>query len=232
MAGPLDLKKLYSIMQRTPQEKNYPKHVVINLFPIKTTEEKKKDDFKKILSVLNEIADVQIEKNIPIMTVSLGKKNDIDQNVLYKYTKEFLKKAIEHKINVTIFGRWYDLEGQLVEELKKLNNDTNDFDHFFLNLCINYDAHQEIADTSRVIIRKILMEKTDIDGITPELIKENLYSSYFIPVDLVIEPSEKFSATFLWDSTDAIIYNINKPVLSISKSDVIKLIDKYAQGSS
>ena len=118
-------------MRRTPQEKNYPKHVVLNLFPIITTEEKKKQDFLKILSILNEIIDVQIEKNIPILTVSLGKKADIEEKVFYLHTKELLKKAIEHKINVTVFGRWYDFKGQLVEALKKTNNETNNFDHFF-----------------------------------------------------------------------------------------------------
>jgi undecaprenyl diphosphate synthase len=228
----IDLKKIQSIIQRTPEKKDYPKHVIINLFPIVTTEEQKKENFTKLLNLLMDIINVQIENNIPILTVSLGKKENIlDQKDLKNFCETLLDKANQHKINITIFGRWYDLYGELVEALKKINNDTKDFDHFFFNLVINYDAKQEIADASRVIIRKILNEKLDVDSITPEIIKENIYSSNFIPPDLIIEPSYKFTGTFLWDSVNALIHPLNKPVLQITKADIVKALVWYASRS-
>ncbi|MEK6916829.1 MAG: undecaprenyl diphosphate synthase family protein, partial [Nanoarchaeota archaeon] len=221
MAGLIDLKKLQSIIQRTPEEKNLPKHLILNLFPLNSQEENKKEEFNKLLDIFFEMMDLQKEKNIPIMTISLGGKEDIDENVLFEKTKLILKKANEYRMKVSVFGRWYDLRGQLVEELKRLNSETDGFDNFFLNICINYDPKQEIADASRVIIRKILMEKLDIDSITPEIIKENIYSSFFVPPDIVIEPSRRFSGTFLWDSKNSKIYQLNKKVLDINKADVI-----------
>ena len=164
MAGLIDLKKLQSIIQRTPEEKNLPKHLILNLFPLNSQEENKKEEFNKLLDIFFEMMDLQKEKNIPIMTISLGGKEDIDENVLFEKTKLILKKANEYRMKVSVFGRWYDLRGQLVEELKRLNSETDGFDNFFLNICINYDPKQEIADASRVIIRKILMEKLDIDS--------------------------------------------------------------------
>jgi undecaprenyl diphosphate synthase len=116
-----------------------------------------------------------------------------------------------------------------VEALKKVNNETNDFDTFFFNLCINYSGQQEIADASRVIIRKIMNDKADIDSISPEMFKENIYSSYFIPPDLVIEPSNKFSGTFLYDSKNARIQFLGKPVLEITKADILKSLDKFGE---
>ena len=226
----IDLTKLPLIIQkREADTKDSPKHIILNLFPIKTSEEKEKEDFRKVITILDQVVDLQREKNLPILTVSLGKIEDIyDTRALADYCEEkLLEKAIEHKINVTIFGRWYDVKGELVTALKKINNETNDFDHFFLNICINYDGKREIADACRVIIRKILMEKSDIDAIDPEMIKENIYSSYLMPPDMIIEPLPKFTGTFLWDSAGSKIYKLNKSVLDLSKADVAKAFDWY-----
>lgn len=222
-----DLKNLQAILQGRPVEKNLPKHVIINLFDSSINEENKKANFKKLLELFYELITLQKVKNIPIFTINLGTKENLDENALFLESKKILQIAIENKINITIFGRWYDLKGQLVEELKKINIETQDFDHFFLNICINYNPKQEIADASRVIIRKILKEKLDIDSITPETFKENIYSSYFIPPDLIIEPNKKFSGTFLWDSHGAQITQLNKEISNLSKSDFLKAIESY-----
>ncbi|AJF61998.1 TPA: hypothetical protein HA239_00085 [Candidatus Woesearchaeota archaeon] len=232
MPGLIDLKKLQALLQRTPEEKNLPKHVLINLYPLNSAEESKEEDFRKLLGFFSELMDLQKEKNIPILTVSLGKKENISEKALYGECKVLLKKAIEHKMNINVFGRWYDLQGQLVEELKKLSSETHDFDHFFLNICINYDPKQEIADASRVIIRKILDEKLDIDSITPDMLKENIYSSFFVPPDMIVEPSRNFSGTFLWDSAGSKIFQLNKKVAEITKHDIAKAVEYYSSAVS
>ncbi len=222
----INLKGLQSLLQRGPEKKDYPKHVIINLYPLG---EENKEKFESFLKLIGEAVSLQITHNLPILTLSLGKKDDIlDQKKLMNYCEDLLKTANEHKININVFGRWYDLSGELVESLKKLNTETEDFDHFFLNLCINYDGQQEIADACRVIIRKILDDKEDVDSITPDLLKENIYSSYFIPPDLIIEPTSEFKGTFLWDSSDSTIYHLDKKVLDINKSDIQKVLDWYA----
>ena len=216
----IDLKNLPAIIQRRPEEKDYPKHVIINLFPVE-------DNLSAILDLFHEIVEIQIEHNLPILTISLGKDIN-DQKLLMDFVEKLMVTAKSHKINTTIFGRWYDYSGELVEALKDLNNETNDFDHFFLNLCLNYDSKQEIADACRVIIRKIEQEKIDIDSISPDILKENIYSSNFMPADLIIETSHKLSGTFLWDSPGARIFKIVKPLEDISKTDIIRTIQWYA----
>jgi undecaprenyl diphosphate synthase len=228
----IDFKKLQQLLQRenTSEQKDFPKHVILNLFPIITTEEKKKEEYEKFLSLIEDIVDLQVEKNIPIFTISLGKRENIpDETMLSVFCDKLLEKAIQKKINVSVFGRWYDLSGELVEALKKINNETNDFDSFFFNICINYEGKQEIADASRVIIRKISMDKADFDSISPDLLKENIYSSYFIPADLIIESSNRFTGTFLWDSVNAKIYFLNEEVMKINKEDIEKAIMNYAK---
>jgi undecaprenyl diphosphate synthase len=227
----IDFKKFQFLLQKNQdnEKKDLPKHLLINMFPIVTTDEKKIEDFQKLITAVDSLIDIQIEQKIPILTISLGSKEDILEPLkLTEYCEKLLNKAIKEKINVTIIGRWYDLQGELVEALKKVNSETNEFDTFFFNLCINYDGQQEIADASRVIIRKIMNGKEDIDSITPDILKENIYSSYFIPPDLVIEPSNRFSGTFLYDSKNAKISFLGKPVLDITKADIEKNLDKFA----
>jgi undecaprenyl pyrophosphate synthase len=224
----LGLNKIKELLKKkNVADKPTLKHVILNLFPFVTTDEKEKkaEDYRKFLDLIGEIMHLQVEKDIPIFTLNLGKTEDIaDQTALSFYTEELLKKAKEHQINVTIFGRWYDVSGELVEALKVINNETKDFDNFFFNICINYDSRQEIADGCRVIIRKILDEKTDIDNITPELLKENIYSSYFVPPDIIIEAGNKYSGTFNFDSQNAKIVFLNRDVKEIVVSDVSKLL--------
>ena len=224
----IDLSKLPQLLLKKTTDKNKPKHVILNLYPIVTTEDTNKAGYQRLLTNVLSIIDTQIENNIPILTISLGKKENINENVLFGEMDKFIEKANEHKINVTIFGKWYDLKGQLVEQLKKLNSDTKEFDHFFLNFCINYDGKEEIKDASRVIVKKAIMDKKD-DEVTIDLIKENIYSSFLLPPDLVIEPDTTFRGTFLWDSYNTKIFQLNKPVLDITKADVSKAIEKYSQ---
>ena len=214
MVSILDIKNI--IKQRPSEDKGLPKHILINLYP--------SEDFKKVFDLMLDIVDLQIEKKIPVLTISLGNKEDIDEKLFFKSIDDLSEKIIKNKIKLTVIGKWYDLEGQLVEELKKINNETAEFDHFFMNICINYNPKQEITDACRVIMRKILMKKLDIDSIKPEQIKENIYSSFLIPPEIVIEPSLEFSGTFLWDSPGSKIINLNKPVNEITKQDVSKLI--------
>lgn len=214
MASILDIKNI--IKQKSSERKDSPKHVLINLFP--------SDDFQKVFDLMLNLIDLQVEKSITVFTVSLGKKEDFDEKIFFKSIALLEKKIIDNKIKFTAIGKWYDLQGQVVEAIKKINNETSEFDHFFFNLCINYDPRIEIADACRVIIKKILLEKTNIDSINPELIKENIYSSFLIPPDIVIEPSLEFSGTFLWDSPGSEIINLNKPVSEITKQDIEKLV--------
>jgi len=225
-----DLKKLQQIVQRSSESKEYPKHVILNLFPLSSTEEKRKEDYERFLKNLHEIINLQVEQNIPILTISLGKTEDIlDMGLFVEFCSSLLEKAVFHKINITIFGRWYELMGEAVEALKLVNNETNDFDNFFLNICINYDGKQEIVDACRVMMRKILSEKVNIDQINPTILKENIYTSYFLPPDFIIEPTTRFSGTFLYDTPNTKIYQLQKPVLDILKSDIQKAITWYLE---
>ena len=223
-----NLKELKNLLSKREISKDIPKHVIINLFPIK--DEEPKTHFKKIPELINTIMEIQVEKKIPIITISIGKNEDMhDQKVLHKYMDDFLKLAISKKAKVTVLGKWYDLTGEIVEGFKRIMKETRDFDNYFLNLCINYDGKTEITDASRVIIKKISLEKENTESITTDLIKENIYSSYFLPADLIIEPYNRFTGTFLWDSVNAKIVFLKKQNFNFQKADFEKAISSYSE---
>ena len=63
---------------------------------------------------------------------------------------------------------------------------------------------------------------------------DSTWESVEVPVDVpvkapVIEPDTTFRGTFLWDSYNTKIFQLNKPVLDITKADVSKAIEKYSQ---
>ena len=81
----------------------------------------------------------------------------------------------------------------------------------------------------RLIARRITAGKMEVDGITKESIKENLYSSYFTPPDMIIECSRKYSGLLLWDSRKSLIYFTHKLWLDFDKSDFEKAMDFFMQ---
>ncbi|MBN1502464.1 undecaprenyl diphosphate synthase family protein [Candidatus Woesearchaeota archaeon] len=226
----IEFKKLGEIIQKKVQSQklDIPKHIIINTQTrLPGLEPDKEDEIKKkSVENISLAADLQIEFRIPILTVSFD--SDICRDAeLSEFIETLIEKANQNKVRVSVIGSWYDLRGDIVDDLKKLINETQDYDNLFLNLCINYDGQQEIVDACRVIIRKIIFNNLEMDSINKELIKQNLYSSYFLPPDLIIECSNRFRGTFLWDCINSIVYCTNKTFDMFSKLEFTKALESY-----
>jgi len=132
----------------------------------------------------------------------------------------------ENKIKITAIGKWYDLPGRAVDSIKDLVDETKDYDTFFLNFCINYDGQEEIVDACKLIARQIKADKLDVDAINKEVIKENIYSSYFLPPDLIIKNGlrKRTSGFMLWDSSDSEIYFTGKRFPEFTKTDFLNIV--------
>ena len=127
-----------------------------------------------------------------------------------------------------MLGKWYDLPGRVVEPIKDAIDSTRDYDLYFLNLCVNYDGQEEIADACRLIARKVRAGRIDIDQITKSEIKENIYASYFLPPDVVVCTYKRyFTGLLLWDSVRSTIYFT--PVLwpEFTESELDKAIEYW-----
>lgn len=221
------LDKIAKIIDDINKKPRLPKHVAINLQATSADPDYSKkrnisleELYKKNIDLINQIIKVQVRVKIPILTIYLmsTKKLEPDHTLkvidsLVDLTKELSKSKYVHenKTKVSVLGKWYDLSGQLVESVKELIDETKSYDHFFLNLCINYDGQEEILGACKIIARKIEAEKLDPDSITKSDIKENIYSSYFIPPELIIKNGKKtIGSMLLWDISGARIHFTNK----------------------
>jgi tritrans,polycis-undecaprenyl-diphosphate synthase [geranylgeranyl-diphosphate specific] len=139
---------------------------------------------------------------------------------------EFIR---ENQIKVSVLGKWYDLPGRLVEPIKGVLEYTRDYDKFFINMCINYDGQDEIVDAAKMIARQVKAGKLDPEGISKADIKENIYSSYFLPPELIIKTgiSKKLDGIMLWDSVNAKIYFSNVQWPDFGKIELLRAIEFF-----
>ncbi|MEM4268378.1 MAG: undecaprenyl diphosphate synthase family protein [Candidatus Woesearchaeota archaeon] len=182
-----------------------------------------------------ELVKSQFILNIPIITLLISE--DIDDYFLmdsYAALFGFLKSSQlihRNQIKISVLGKWYDAPTRFVEEIKQAIDATKDYDRFFFNFCLNYNGQEEITDACKLIARKIKADKIEIESITKELIKENLYSSYFLPPDIIIKTGFHRTCThlLLWDSPGAFYCFPRKSFLEITEADFLKAVSDFCR---
>ncbi|MBW3010943.1 undecaprenyl diphosphate synthase family protein [Candidatus Woesearchaeota archaeon] len=174
---------------------------------------------------LIELINYQVQNAIPVLTVGFHK--DTMNEKLAEFFKFYLNKSFlkENKIKVSFLGKWYDLPSVLVEEFKEILDLTKEFDAYFLNFVINYDGQREIVDACQILARQIVADKIDIENISESAIKENIYSSYFVPPDIIIKTGDqnKLDGFLLWDSKDSRIIFTNRSVSEMTIQEIENL---------
>ncbi|MFO8016936.1 MAG: polyprenyl diphosphate synthase [Candidatus Woesearchaeota archaeon] len=192
----------------------------------------------RVFSKINDMIDFQIRMNIPIITLYLltSKARSFDNfpsivDALVDFFEKLKENKLihENKIKVSIIGKWYDMPGRLVEPIKAVINETRDYDSSFLNLCINYDGQEEIVDACRMIARRVQAGKIEPEAIDKENIKDAIYSSYFLPPDIIIKTgkSRRLKGFLLWDSTHSHIYFSGRTWMDLSEKDIKKAISEW-----
>lgn len=235
--------KIVSLKKRILSDKNgLPKHIAMtiggNIIWAEKTKGSLEEAYKKVFIKLEELLSVQIQLNIPIFTVFLlseelrdSERFMIFKELLIKFFNRIKDHKLIHKhmVKVSVLGKWYDLPYSLVEPIKNTIEITKDYDRFFLNFCINYKGKEEIVDACKLIARKVKAEKLDPDSIDSETIKDNIYSSYFIPPDVIIVTGKKkyFAGLLLWDSSRSIIYFVEKVFPEFTQEDFLRGIEYY-----
>lgn len=201
-----------------------PKHLAFTTVGLKENPEKG-------FQVISQLIDEQISQEIPVMTFHLTHRSDPEPQTLavlnqFLASEDFLKKINQNKIKITILGKWYNLPSQTISLLKKIIDETKDYDHFFLNFCLNYSGQEEIVDACKLIIRQIFANKISESAITKETIKENIYTSYFIPPDIIVKsgPNQKQTSFLLWDSVGARLHFTRKLFPEFTAEDLRNIL--------
>jgi undecaprenyl diphosphate synthase len=242
----VNIKDLFGIADkiRISREK-MPKHVAITVSGTgKTIDTGKQNEeeanAQKFLNIRN-IVKVGVKLNIPLFTFSIMHKKEKDDecrpgevDALVKFFEDLAKWEFitENQVKINVLGKWYDLPGRLVDPIKRIIDETKDYDRFFFNICLNYDGQEEIADACKIIGRQIKAGKTDPDNIDVPMIKDNTYTSYFLPPDLMIFTGgvKHTNGFLLWDSKRAKIYFSEVLWPEFGRKEFLKGIEFYQGG--
>lgn len=195
---------------------NLPKHIAILVDGCEEFAEKKQQPTSEVyktqfLNIKNAIK-VGIKLRIPLMTffsrTTKPAEEEIDQ--LIDFFNLLLKWNLihENQVKISVLGKWYNMPDRLIEPIKKIISDTKEYDKHFVNFCIQYSGQEEIVDACKLIAQQLKLDKITPEGINSALIKENIYSSYFLPPDLmIISGKKKTTGGFLlWDTPNTKIY--------------------------
>lgn len=239
------VEKIMGMLQTRESLLKLPKHIAI-LTKGKTVWGKKhaipiEEVYTKSFLIVRSTMLSAIKMDIPILTFYVMSTKMIDQeklSILMDCLKTFFDDLIkrdfihEHKVKITVFGKWYDLPGRVVDSIKKAIEGTKEYDSFYMNLCLNYSGQEEIVDAVKLLGRQVKANKVDVDAITPEMIKENLYCSYFLPPDLIIVNGSSTSTNgiLLWDSSLSEVYITKKLWPDFDKSEFLNAIKEYQKG--
>ncbi len=237
------LEKFKELLKKEKKELKLTSHIALTMDGIASYAKKEKiplsESYKKSFDVLLETLDYQIDLRIPITTFFVLPeeiKADVEAfSQIIDPIEEFFNGLVDNeainknKVKISVLGKWYGMPGRVVEVIKKAIDATKDYDEFFMNLCINYDGQEEIVDACKLISMQIRVGKIDPESINKELIKDSIYSSSFLPPDLVIINGKNTSPSglLLWDSVNSKVYFSNKLWPLFDKSDLNEAIKEY-----
>ncbi|MFH1771123.1 MAG: undecaprenyl diphosphate synthase family protein [archaeon] len=208
------------------KSKKKPLHIAINGSDIKGWAEKnnknEKEAVMKHVEQIKTFVDYQIKNKVPILTLNISADSDMECAELAKLFAEFVENEEIHKNKVRVFiiGQWFDLDENLTNAFKKVMERTKEYNNLFLNFCVKYNGQEEVMGVIKLLATKAKLGKLELDELNVDMVKENLYTSYFTPPEIIIEPSKVYSGLLLWDSKGAKIFQTRKPWLDLTTADV------------
>jgi undecaprenyl diphosphate synthase len=232
-----------SIMQEvkdkiTLSSKKIPKHIAIVVDGCEEYAENNKKTLDEVYETeflnIKNIIKISTKLDIPIITFhSRSKVSETEVDHLIKFFElilnwDFIK---ENQVKISVLGKWYDLPERLLEPIKKIISETKEYDKFFVNFCINYSGKEEIVDACKLIAQQVKLDKITADKIDKSMIKENIYSSYFLPPDLMIITGNKKTTggLLLWDSSETKMYFSGVLWPDFGKDNFLKSIQAFQQ---
>lgn len=229
----VEISRLQKFITLGGKQKNLPMHIAIGTGPVKAwAEDKKKDAAEAIKShfaVIDELIDFQLKNQVRVLTINLVDESPEMIAALKEYFSglHLDERINKNQVRVFVIGQWYELDADLSDMFKLAMEKTMLYDNFFLNFCVKYSGREEVMGSLRLMARKVFSGKMKEDEIQEGQVKENLYSSYFPPPELIIECSRAYSGTLLWDSPGAVIYFTEKRWPVFDKRDLDEAVSFY-----
>jgi tritrans,polycis-undecaprenyl-diphosphate synthase [geranylgeranyl-diphosphate specific] len=192
------------------------------------------------VKIIGKILEEALRLKIPYFTIwagsfdNLTKRADTEIKFLFKLYEEYFlklakdKKVHQNEVRVNIIGRWKEISPKGTKiAIEKLINETKNYRKNFLTVLVAYNGVDEMADAIERIANK---PRANDEKITPELIKNNLWTKNLPPVDLLIrtggEPHNS-NGFMMWHTTDSQYYFTKTLWPDFSNLEFKKTIEEY-----
>ncbi|MCY6958325.1 polyprenyl diphosphate synthase [Clostridium brassicae] len=138
-------------------------------------------------------------------------RSDKEVTFLMKLFIEFfikLRNEAGENIKVKHIGITENLSLELIDEIKKTENLTENNSGMVLNIALNYGSRSEIINATKNIMNSIGIGNLNIDEINEELISNYMFTAGVPDVDLIIRTSGemRISNFLLWQSAKASLW--------------------------
>jgi len=197
---------------------------------------------KKGTEIMDKLADVIIEMNIPHISFWGSSKDNLKKRpkmevkfLLNLFKEKFLElaqseKIHKNKVKINIIGDWREQFPEDVKKsLEKAEEETKNYDKFFMNFFLAYSGTSEILDAIKCIAKKA-RENSSLE-INEELLKNCLSTNKLPPVDLLIrtggEPHNS-DGFMMWDTANAQLYFSEKLWPDVDENDLRDAINDYS----
>ncbi len=141
------------------------------------------------------------------------------------------KEIHEHKIKVSVFGRWKELFPLDVKgAIENAIGATKEYNEYFLNVFLAYSGIDEMENA----VRKILEEskKNPAIKVTAETIKNYLFTKKLPSVDYLIRTggNPHLSGGFMmWETADAQLFFTDKQWPDFTREDYCSALEEYGR---
>jgi len=131
-------------------------------------------------------------------------KEEVDQ--LMKLLLEYLKNAeadLEgRKVRIRIIGSREGLPQDIIDEINRVQKNTESFEEMDFIIAINYGGRQEIIHAIQAIVRDVVLGNLDEGNVSAETFENYLYTAGIPSPDLLIRTSgeQRLSNFLLWQS--------------------------------
>ena len=148
-------------------------------------------------------------------------------NLLDEYVASEWDTITKNNIRFVLSGKVELIPEKTRQSLLKLKEETKNNTGLLLNMALSYSAQDELVDCMKQIAEKVQNGSLNINDISKDTIRENLYNSELPDVDLLIRTSgeQRISNFMLWRISYA--YFTDKLWPDFDEKDFDKAVDEF-----
>ena len=187
---------------------------------------------------LEKICDIVRDMGVKYLTVYAfstenwkRSREEIDglMKLFRSYLKRCKKSAKKNNMRVKIIGDPSAFAPDIQESIRDLEEYSQDFDHIYFQIALNYGGRDELVRASRKLAQAVKDGKIAPEEITEETVEQFLDTAGIPDPDLLIRTSgeQRLSNYLLWQLAYTEFYFTDVPWPDFDKAELEKAIAKY-----